>query len=208
MGPRRRWMTWLEVGLVTVVTLGVLTVGAVTVRAAVAAPTKVPARCRAHLVITATTATAIPNAACTGSYLLLSWSQPSLHGTVGQVLFDSVSGPPWTVRLPPCFWQVDMVVNVPPPHRPLIAGRFGGQACVTPPPPPPTSTTSTTATTVTVPPVTVPKVTTTTTVPVLPPTVPTTVVVATPAGTETVTPTGVVPVSPSPGCPTANCGNA
>jgi hypothetical protein len=134
--------------------------GVAVTRAATAAPTAKTPRCRAHLVFTASTVTAVPNAHCDDprGYLMLSWAELSKDNNAGEHLFDSASAPPWTVKLPPCFWQVDFVINVAPPHRPVIAGKQGvANNCpppatttttttrAAPPPPPPTSTSATTA---------------------------------------------------------------
>lgn len=87
-------------------------------------------------------------AGCTnGVYALSSWSaQSAVLGTSHpQALFRRVTGPPWTVALPPCFWQVDFSELSPDHH--FLAAHLGGQPCA----PTTTSTTgpavSTTATT-------------------------------------------------------------
>src|SRR6202022_4711775 len=102
---------------------------------------------------------------CTGGHFYLTtWiAQSDVFATSHpQYFYATTNKAPWTVPLPPCFWQADFakLTAAPPAGERLefVAGKLGGSVC-------PTTTTST-STTVPVTTTTTVPVTTTTTVPV------------------------------------------
>jgi hypothetical protein len=98
-----------------------------------------PGGCSVSLRFTATTVTAVPSAACTGTdYWLESWNaQNDILGKNGpQTLYASTNKAPWTIGLPPCYWQVDFVYRTTTPGSAIgthknIAYKLGGSACST-----------------------------------------------------------------------------
>lgn len=125
------------------------------------------ANCKVTLDIGSTSVTANILSGCQGGdYYLSTWvAQSNVHKTsLPQYLYRTTNHAPWTVALPPCFYQVDFARLSSPPSlratssgaahtgRVYIAGALGGAACRT------TTTTSGPTTTL-------PKSTTTTTEP-------------------------------------------
>jgi hypothetical protein len=101
------------------------------------APPIFPA-CSVTLSETSTTATATIISGCIGEGFAFS----SFSGQHTNDLFNRVTGPPWTVTLPPCLWQIDFSFGPGTPNHHIYAAALGGMVC-----PPPTTTTTTTTTT-------------------------------------------------------------
>jgi hypothetical protein len=85
--------------------------------------------CSLSLAISPSSVTATVAGCSNGVYALSSWSAQSavLSTSHPQTLFQRVTGPPWTVALPPCFWQVDFSELSPVRH--ILVGHLGGQPC-------------------------------------------------------------------------------
>ena len=85
--------------------------------------------CSLSMAISPSSVTATVAGCRNGVYALTSWSTPSavLPTSRPMTLFERVSGPPWTVALPRCFWKVDFSELSPDHH--LLAARTGGQPC-------------------------------------------------------------------------------
>jgi hypothetical protein len=85
--------------------------------------------CSLSLAIGPTSVTATVAGCSSGVYALSSWNTQSavLRTSHPQTLFEQVTGLPWTVALPPCFWQVDFSELTPIHHT--LARRLGGQPC-------------------------------------------------------------------------------
>jgi len=94
-------------------------------------PTAFPP-CEVQLSATPTQGMATVVSGCTepGAFLFQSTSGIK----TAAVLFDSVTSPPWVVKLPPCGpWQLDFVTNVTPPGRHLYRYLTGeGATCQAP----------------------------------------------------------------------------
>ena len=109
--------------------------------------------CSVTINVSGTTASAVIHSGCTGgNFYLESWTAQSDNpATSGpQKIFAFTNTQPFTVNLPPCFWQVDFVRRYVSPGTwntsaakgpEHIVGGLGGGAC-------PTTTTSTSSTTV------------------------------------------------------------
>lgn len=140
-----------SLGLVALATMGGPAATAATT--SVAGPT---AKCAVTLSVTSTTAAATILHGCTGgNYYLTSYSANS--NFKHQHLDAYTNKAPWTVALPPCFYQVDFTLRTGPPGNPNnrvlnIAYLQGGTTCPT------TTTSSTTSTTVHTTPTTQPKI--------------------------------------------------
>jgi len=115
--------------------------------------------CHVQLNVTKTEASVTIESGCTGSgYWLISYTtQSDVWQTSHPQHFYASSGdaPPWTVALPPCYWQIDFVQrDTPPPasdpERVFIAGELGGNGVCSKPvttnPPPAKHSTAPTAT--------------------------------------------------------------
>ena len=115
-------------------------------------------------------------------FALTSWAAQSASYPTSkpQTLFARTTHAPWTVALPPCFWQVDFRRISPTVE--FAAGRLGGHAC-------PATTTTTAA---------APKTTTT----ISPPGAPRNAIAPAPTTTmapaQLVTATTVPPAPPAP----------
>ncbi len=85
--------------------------------------------CSLSLAISPGSATATVAGCSNGVYALSSWRVPSAtrNPSHPQTLFRRVTGPPWTVALPPCFWQVDFAELSPVHH--ILTSHIGGQPC-------------------------------------------------------------------------------
>ncbi len=85
--------------------------------------------CSVRLTIGPNSVTATVAGCTNGVYALSSWRAHStlLRSSRPQTLFRRVTGPPWKVTLPPCFWQVDFSELSPVHH--FLAAHLGGQSC-------------------------------------------------------------------------------
>jgi len=121
----------LGIGVLTMVAVaGLLVVGGPS-SVAQDPPTAFPP-CQVQLSATPTQGMATVVSGCTqpGAFLFQSTSGIK----TAAVLFDSVTSPPWVVKLPPCGpWQLDFVTNVTPPGRHLYRYLTGeGATCQAP----------------------------------------------------------------------------
>ena len=125
-------MKKLGIGVLTMVAVaGLLVVGGPS-SVAQDPPTTAFPPCQVQLSATPTQGMATVVSGCTepGAFLFQSTSGIK----TAAVLFDSVTSPPWVVKLPPCGpWQLDFVTNVTPPGRHLYRYLTGeGATCQAP----------------------------------------------------------------------------
>lgn len=106
--------------------------------------------CTVSLKFTATSVQADILKGCTGGdFYLSSWAAQSdvYASSKPQHFFAATNQAPWTVPLPPCYWQVDFARRTAAPpngqRTEFVTGRLGGTSCYVPP----TTTATTVATT-------------------------------------------------------------